>query len=384
MRAILARHFRRCGQYPIVLPLPAFNKYGSSHICLHNNVLLLGGLFNQVRSYASAVPALLNQQLLDDVEKNFWSTPLSQVMSDKPREAYIVKGDVALLEALQQMVTNNIESVHVVASSIPEAPHLGVFNERDFLHLLISQDSVELLHRKLEDFVQKQSHNIVCGLYDSVKDGIYLMEKHKIHLVPLVLRPNQPLENIMNRDCAQILSAIDLRNFLLSHVSLETLRWFELIAVGDILKSMNREARSTDHLVTVDAREVVADACKRMLDNKVGCVVVGTFEGTNPLKPYPNYYSLLTQRDIVVQYLKSGKKALKMPVAELVSSKPLRVSSPNFTTLQVLEMQYEDDCRFSAVFSTDERDSQDLTSTCMALLSTRDILRHCLMMLPSR
>ncbi|EME30332.1 hypothetical protein Gasu2_70620 [Galdieria sulphuraria] len=353
-------------------------------MCTQSSFRLCGGLLKNVRAFASNVPTHLNQKLLEDVEKNFWNTPLSQVMSDKPREAYIVEGDVLVLDALQQMIANNIESIQVVASKTPESPRLGVFNERYFLRLLVSQDSFELQHQKLKEVVQKQSHDIVCGLYESVKDSVYLMEKHKVHHIPLVLRANQPLENIMNRDCAQILSASDLLNFLLSHGSLETLGWFELVAVRDILESMNREAQNTYHLVAVDVRESLADACKRMLDRKVGCVVLGTWEETNPLKPYPNYCTVVTQRDIIVQYLKNGEKALYLPIAEAVSTKPVRVSSPNYTVFQVLEMMYEDDSRYSPVFSTEEGDSQDLTSTCLALLSTRDILTHSLLMLPSK
>lgn len=89
-------------------------------------------------------------------------------------------------------------------------------------------------------------------------------------------------------------------------------------------------------------------------------------------------------RDIIASYIKSYGKTLELPVADAVSCKTVRVSSPNYTVFQVLEMLSEDDSRYSPVFSTDERDSQDLTSSCLALLSTKDVLIHCLMMFPSK
>jgi len=88
-------------------------------------------------------------------------------------------------------------------------------------------------------------------------------------------------------------------------------------------------------------------------------------------------------RDIIVQYLKMGDKLLAMPIGEAFSSKPVRVSSPNYTLFQVLEMLYEDDSRYSLVFSTEQGDAEDSTSRCLALVSVRDLLTHYLAMFRS-
>jgi CBS domain-containing protein len=383
MQVILARLAGKYSKHCISLQVLLWRTATSSPLRSYDGIRVGKRFHKKVNCHSSSFPSAIDEKLFNELEKDFWNAPLSQVVSDKPRESYIVEEDVSVLDAVQRMVSNNVEAFHVVSSKTPGALRLGVFNERDFIHLLASQRSSDLHRQRLKDVLSKRSHDIIGGLYESVRNSLSLMEKYKSHLIPLTMRPNQPRENITYRDCAQILSSSDLRNFLIRQVSADALRCLELVSIGEILPSLNRESRNTDHVVTVDARELVADACKRMIDREVGCLITSTWEESNPLNPYPNYNALLTQRDIIVQYLKMGDKLLAMPIGEAFSSKPVRVSSPNYTLFQVLEMLYEDDSRYSLVFSTEQGDAEDSTSRCLALVSVRDLLTHYLAMFRS-
>lgn len=97
-------------------------------------------------------------------------------------------------------------------------------------------------------------------------------------------------------------------------------------------------------IATIDENKFVLDAAKLMTEEFIGSVVVTNSSGIR---------GLFTERELVMNVVGKGKAPEKVPIKDVMTSDPIKVS-PNASANLCLNLMKEHRCRHLLVFEGDE------------------------------
>lgn len=123
--------------------------------------------------------------------------------------------------------------------------------------------------------------------------------------------------------------------------------------VGDII---NRDRK----LVCVDEEDVVLNACKKMKNSSVGCLVVKNADG--------DITGIVTERDLVTKVMASDLDALEVRVKNAMTRTAIAIHS-NATVYQAMGLMSKMQIRHLLVIDNDSESKQVI-----GMLSGRDII----------